>query len=772
MANATRPSATFPTIDNALRAPTFRRSRLRHALGLVAAAALAGESGLAFTAELEEVIVTAQKREENTMDVPAAVSVLSASALERLGVANFNDVARISPSITIEQGANSNNNTIRMRGVGTYSYSIGIEPSVSVVIDDVAVVRQAQAFANLSDIDRIEVLRGPQGTLFGKNASAGVVNIVTKAPGDTLGGSVEVSATDRDEKKVNASLTGPLGESVGFRLNAFYLDRGGYIDNIAGGPDLNSEESRGFRGKLVWNATDALDITLIADYLKQEIDGPAGTHIRINPTATLFGLPQYPLSTVFARIHPGEGNTKVMLDDSPFNDSETRSGILKLNYQIGEHTLTSITSHQKWEYDFQEDLDGTNIDVMTVFTGGRVHGGLIHGGPFKSTQFTEDLRLTSPSSTTFEYLLGLFYADSRTDRTFVRGPVIYRADWNASAGSESLAAFAQATYHLTDTTRLSGGMRFNREKIDVRFRDKLAAGGTGATYRGDETQDAVTGKLALQHDLSDEVMVFGSASTGYKGQGYDITSGFNQASADHPVGEETSTSWELGVKGMFFERRLRVETVAFLSDYDDFQAQSAVTEGFLTTLKLNNVGKLRTKGIETDLSLQATDSLRIDANIAYVDAEIRKFPHATCYPGQTAALGCNVRVGTLTVQDLAGKKLANSPDWKFSIGATYEHEVPGMPFDMFAHVDYQWQDDVVFDLFQDPLTEQDAYGVANLNFGIVERDNERYRVTAFVNNLGDENYASMLINGGNSTVTKQWTYNAQRYAGLRVKFTF
>ena len=155
MANATRPSATFPTIDNALRAPTFRRSRLRHALGLVAAAALAGESGLAFTAELEEVIVTAQKREENTMDVPAAVSVLSASALERLGVANFNDVARISPSITIEQGANSNNNTIRMRGVGTYSYSIGIEPSVSVVIDDVAVVRQAQAFANLSDIERI-----------------------------------------------------------------------------------------------------------------------------------------------------------------------------------------------------------------------------------------------------------------------------------------------------------------------------------------------------------------------------------------------------------------------------------------------------------------------------------------------------------------------------------------------------------------------------------------------------------------------------------------
>ena len=136
------------------------------------------------------------------------------------------------PSLTMEQGSNINNNTIRMRGIGTYSFSIGVEPSVSVVIDDVAVVRQAQAFSNLSDVERIEVLRGPQGTLFGKNASAGVVSIVTKAPGEEFGGSVELAATDDDEKRVNGSLTGPLGESAGFRLNAYSVDRGGYLDNL------------------------------------------------------------------------------------------------------------------------------------------------------------------------------------------------------------------------------------------------------------------------------------------------------------------------------------------------------------------------------------------------------------------------------------------------------------------------------------------------------------------------------------------------------------
>lgn len=220
--------------------------------------------------------------------------------------------------------------------------------------------------------------------------------------------------------------------------------------------------------------------------------------------------------------------------------------------------------------------------------------------------------------------------------------------------------------------------------------------------------------------------------------------------------------------------------MAFLSDYDDYQARSAVINpDFTTTLRLNNVGKLRTKGIETDISLQATESLRFDASVAWVDAVIEEFDNATCYPGQTAADGCDIPIGTppRLTQDLGGEDLANSPDLKVNLGADFNHAIEGMPFDVFAQLNYQWQDDVVFDLFRDPLTAQGSYGVANLSLGIVEREEERYRVTFFVDNLADEDYAVNLTNSGNLyggklAVTKQWARNSERYMGLRVKFAF
>ena len=185
---------------------------------LAAAISAASVSAFADTA-LEEVIVTAQKREQNVQDVPVAISVLNADAIERLDINNFVDVTRVSPAITMDQGEAPAGNVIRMRGVGTSAFSIAAEPSVSVVVDEVPLVRQAQAFNNLVDIDRIEVLRGPQGTLFGKNASAGLVNIVTKAPSDEFSGSITGRLTDDDEKSVQMSLSGPISETLSYRIS-------------------------------------------------------------------------------------------------------------------------------------------------------------------------------------------------------------------------------------------------------------------------------------------------------------------------------------------------------------------------------------------------------------------------------------------------------------------------------------------------------------------------------------------------------------------------
>ncbi|MFZ1742433.1 MAG: TonB-dependent receptor plug domain-containing protein, partial [Pontixanthobacter sp.] len=234
------------------------------------------------------IVVTAQKREQDILEVPVAVSAFSDVTLEAANVSDFSDLTRVSPSLTINGASNNNESTIALRGIGTFSFSTSVEPSVSVVVDGVAVVQQGQAFSNLADIERIEVLRGPQGTLFGKNASAGVVNIVTKGPSANLSGYAEGTLTTDGEARVNASLSGPLGDSVGFRINGYYVDREGYIDNLENGSKLNGEEGFGIRGKLVAELGIA-EITLIADHSERDVLGNAATFLQLPAGSLFFG---------------------------------------------------------------------------------------------------------------------------------------------------------------------------------------------------------------------------------------------------------------------------------------------------------------------------------------------------------------------------------------------------------------------------------------------------------------------------------------------------
>jgi iron complex outermembrane receptor protein len=206
------------------------------------------------SAALGDIVVTAQRREQNLQDIPVAVTAITADQLEARGVANVTDVVRVSPSLTITENTNATGSSINLRGIGTFSFSIGIEPSVAIVVDDVALLQQAQAFSGLTDIARLEVLRGPQGTLFGKNAAAGVINIVTQGPTSTLTGSVGAVATTDDQYRVEGMISGPLADNVGFRLNAFYDDRDGYIRNLNTGNKLNGERSYGVRGRTGWSA--------------------------------------------------------------------------------------------------------------------------------------------------------------------------------------------------------------------------------------------------------------------------------------------------------------------------------------------------------------------------------------------------------------------------------------------------------------------------------------------------------------------------------------
>jgi iron complex outermembrane receptor protein len=235
--------------------------------------------------QLEEVVVTAQKRAESAQDVPVALTAISGDAIENMGIGNMGDLTQMSSALTIQESGNRNESPVSIRGIGTFSYAIGVEPSVSVIIDEVPVATTGQAFANLADVERVEVLRGPQSTLFGKNASAGVINIVTKNPSEEFEGSVEITGADDDYYRFAGSVSGPISDSVGFRLNAYYDDFGGNIENALGGDDLQATESQGVRAKVRIDASEDLTVTVTADYNELDQTFSASTFREVSPDA-------------------------------------------------------------------------------------------------------------------------------------------------------------------------------------------------------------------------------------------------------------------------------------------------------------------------------------------------------------------------------------------------------------------------------------------------------------------------------------------------------
>lgn len=737
---------------------------------LAAAILLAHQAPLVFSqAALEEVIVTAQKREQSAQDVPVALTAVGAEAIESMGIQEFSDVTRISPSLTMTSGNNKQQTSISIRGIGTNVFSIGVEPSVSVVIDNVSQVQPGQALANLVDVERIEVLRGPQSTLFGKNSSAGLVNVTTKSPSDILEGSLEMTATDDDQLRTVGTLSGPLGDSFGYRLMAFYDDRDGYLDNLTTGSDLNGGLSKGGRGKFVWDATDVLSATLILGYAEDKVNCCGINWLQLDPQAKILGfVPGDPA----AGIKPGENNRKIRTDDAALGESEDTSGSLQLTYNMGEFSLTSVTAFDHWEYANNEDVDFSDVDVAGVLTRGALHGGIASYSEVETDFFSQELRLDSPIYDNFDYLVGLYYADAETDRSFERSIIV--ADWDAVAKTESFALFGQANWRVTEATMLTAGLRYNREEISVDYDDIPSS----SFYTGDDSDSVTLGKLSIQHFLNEQSMLFASYSRGYKGQAYDISTGFNQDKADNPVAPENSDAYEIGIKTTLFDQRLQLNIVGFYTEYDNYQAQnSRVNSDGTVDLEISNVGVLETQGIEVDAVAIIGENFLLRTGFAWIDATVKEYPGARCYPGQTAAQGCVEIAPGVVAQDLAGAELNNSPDYKLTLAGEYTLPLASMPFDGFANFSYRWQDDVIFALSQDPLTEYDSYGVLDLSLGIVERDTSAYKVTLFVNNVLDESYVVSIgnLNGlysGGVALGQVLARDSQRYAGVRVKFHF
>jgi iron complex outermembrane receptor protein len=720
----------------------------------------AGAAHAAAAPAVDEVIVTAEKRVENVQSVPQAVQVVGPSQLAAAGVREFTDLTKLAPSLVVRPAEQPVNSSVSIRGVGTFAFSIGVEPSVAIQVDDVPVAFQARAFTDLSDIERIEVLRGPQSTLYGKSASAGLINIVTRSPTKVFTADLNALVTTDEEYGVGGSVSGPINDQLAARLSANYDDFKGNARNVFNGAKASGREFASVHGKLLWTPTDKFTATLGWSY----VDGQTTVgrpFIALAPTATLRGNPALPPSVFEAGITVGPNNTDFANNFGARTDYNDNSQSLKLEYDFGPATLVSVTGNDNYKVTDLLDVDETavsQIDNRQI-------------GDFKSGQFTQEVRVVSRGDQPLRYTAGLYYADIDFVRNFFRGPVFSLARWYATSGSKQEAAFGQVDWEFVPGTTLTGGVRRQHEKIDYTFQDIL----NNAFFSGGASETFNTYRAAVNHKFTDDIMAYVSYATGHKGQTYDLTTGFNQNRfLAGPVKPETSKSLETGARTQFFDHRLTLNVTAFHTIYQDFQAQGIETlpDG-TSNFRLANVGRLRTQGVEVDSAARVSDDLQLMVSAAYVDATITDFPFAQCYPLQTAAQGC---AGSPARQNLAGKPPAQAPKFKMSADVNYTHPLAGTPFEVLAIGSYAYQTKMNYSLNQDPQTIQKAYGILNLSAGI-RNPGQHYEIVAFVNNVFDEHYYANIFD-------QAGTYNNQlatqvilprdfkRFAGIRASYSF
>ena len=716
---------------------------------------------------MAEIVVTAQKRTQNVQDVPLAVQVVGSTQLQAAGVRDFNDLTRVAPSLIVRPAENPVNASISMRGVGTFAFAIGVEPSVAVVLDDVPVTFQARAFADLSNIERIEVLRGPQSSLYGKAASAGLISIITPAPSKSFTASMSTFGTTDSEYGATAAISGPLTPTIGFRSNLNYDNFKGNIHDLATGHKINGRRNFSTRNKLAWDPSPDINVWVGIDY----INGKTTTgrpFIALDPAATLNGIAAYTPAVFAPGVTPGPNNRDVVnnyVTGTKYHDFDQS---LHISWDLGGPTFLSITSHDKFHMDDTLDQDESAI----VARDNR------QTGQFNSTQFSQEFRLVSPGHDRFRYTLGLFYTDLKANRPFVRGPFTAIAHWYAEQENKLSAGFGQLEFDILPKTTLIAGGRYSHEKVSYLFHD-FTSTDPNNPFTGSDGDSYANYKLGVQQHLDDNVMLFATYATGHKGETYDLTTGFNRnrqlAGAIKP---ETSKDWEAGARTEWLDRRLTLNVTAFSTKYRDYQAQGIeILPDGTTNYRLANVGALRTRGVEMELGARPTNALSLGASLTYDDAKITNFPAAQCFPGQTVAQGCIAAAGGIPAhQNLAGFRPPQAPQWKGSANFDWTPSLGNLPFEGLVQGAWSYQSKVNYLLSQDPRTVQPGYGILNLTVGIRQPD-KHYEVALFVNNMFDKqyyvNFADSFSNYGSHIATQAYLpRDFRRYAGIRASVTF
>jgi iron complex outermembrane receptor protein len=699
------------------------------------------------TVQLEEVIVTANRREQNLQDVAISVAAFTDEFFKNSGTANLKQLEQYTPSLKIAAVQDSRSTSIRIRGIGSIGTNAGIDPSVGLFIDGVYQGRAGMSIADFNDTERVEVLRGPQGTLYGKNTAAGAINIISKSPREFFEAEIETVIGNYDDLEFRGMVNLPIGDGGNaLRMSGYTVDREGFDDNEYLNEDVNNADRWGTKGRTFFDLNNMGDLMLTLDYAEENSNCCAPDIIDYDGSGSALGLPFELLSSYtgepLPEVDPFDRNLHF---DQPWLNEVSVGGVAaEWNLELeSELTLTWLNAWRTYQNKSRFDGDFSAFEAVS----GAANVDL--------DQYSSEFRVTSPEGDTWDYVAGLYFYYSNMDTQgelgmlallgplFGGGFLLPEGSINYDTNTHettSVATFGQINWYINEQWRLTLGGRVTFEEKE---RDGLqhtvpntpfdAPPIAGPDLQSDDTRSGtdVSPSTSLTYFMRDDLMFYGSISQGFK------SGGFNQlrtaVGAPAEFDDERSRNYEVGWKGDWLDRRLQVNGTLFFVDYDDFQAQGF--DG--TNITVRNAGSLQSKGLELNIIYLPGANITTGMAVGYNDAEYVDFEGGECTIAQLYAVtGGSPFISPDCVQDLSGEPLDNAPEWTISTYLQYEGRLVG-ELGWFGRIEYNYTDE--FYMAQDldeNLLNDDAH-LVNARLGIYGAD-RHWTITAWGRNLLDE----------------------------------
>ncbi|WP_160737268.1 TonB-dependent receptor [Altericroceibacterium endophyticum] len=760
----------------------IRRSTIAHVLGAsVLALTAASVAQAQDTADAEDVaalddniiIVSAEFRDTNLQETPLAITALTSEALESRSLDNVADVGRSVPSVTLRVASAGYGKSTQayIRGIGQSDFNFALEPAVGFYVDDVYHASLFGSVFDLLDLERVEILRGPQGTLFGKNSIGGAVRLISQKPSNELEASVKGTYGSYERLDLRGMVNLPLiDDTLALRVSGASKQRDGYVDRVdfaCANPDqagnlqptvtsgdctvgtLGGESVRAGRAALRWTPDTAVEVNLTAEIMRDSSEGAADSLIHISPTTALNNYNANKLVPTYGIPFDSRFVTDPYVTYASYRDlsngrqvpatntmnSESFSGDVKVHLSDSV-TLRSITAYQRFSGRFTQNADNSPLPI--ALTDNNV----------SFRQVTQELRLQGEAlDGLLEWTTGAFYFDSKAH---IRGGVSLPAsgpngivfDQNDQVDGENKSAFVHAIVHPTDRLSVTAGVRYSDEAKTYRFDRTNQPSGTpffagGAFTAPEATFDRFDYKLGIDYQWTDDLMTYAQYSTGFKGGGINPRP-FTPASAV-PFGPETLDAYEIGLKSEFFDRMVRLNLAAYYSDYTNMQLSANGMDNLGNpSIVISNVGEATIKGLEAELTLNPAPAFVIEASGSYTDFEITDLG---------AAAGVS---GGPTLDS----KAPGTPEWKFNLGAQYTAEIDGFG-SLTPRFDLYYQSRVFNEYTNNPLAAEPGYTVANARL-TYDSPGEDWSLALGVTNLFNKfYYVNRFIQAGGYNFTGQ-----------------